>query len=587
MSEPEVAFAGPYILGKTLGLGAYGKVALGTDRRTGEQVAVKIIRKGVLQRSQEELRKIIREIAVLRLINHPHILRLLDVIQTSKYLFLILEYLSGGELFQLLRKEKLTLEVAFKYFHTIVGAIEYCHGCCICHRDLKAENILFDANGSLKIADFGMASLVEPGEFLETSCGSPHYASPEVIRGLKYDGTKSDIWSCGVLYFGLCVGRLPFVDANMQQLLHKVCAGGYTMPSKFPAALSNFIASMLTIDPEKRITIKEMRAHPWWIKMCITCDLDSAAPCGCCSMTINMNPSRASKASMELISRAEMLTSDESEDVIGPHEVEGKGKGKAVAKVPTPEKQECKAVPEEIYDLKSKNHFAALEGIDDITNSSILKTRLRELVTEIKSVQAHASGLEEQLQSLSKGLLQASAAQQSTPSTKSQRNRVSPVPTGEDLQAPVTIVQEEIMRIFCQWGWDAEDAKEKIFSPGPTMEKALYNLMQHYIQVNGSVPVTHPINLSRDDSKQNLLQQLVRFGPHLSANKNMSEGVLTTTTRKPTVPWPALRQFSEGSLLTTRSNQEDKKKKFRWGKLFRWKANVQDMSSDSKKKDTK
>lgn len=183
MTESDVAFAGQYILGKTLGHGAYGKVTLGTDRRTGEQVAVKIISKGDLQRSKEDWKKIGREIAVLRLINHPHITRLLDVIQSSKYLFLILEYLSGGELFQLLRKEKLSLETAFGYFHTIVGALEYCHSCCICHRDLKAENILFDANGVVKIADFGMASLIEPGEFLETSCGSPHYASPEVIQG--------------------------------------------------------------------------------------------------------------------------------------------------------------------------------------------------------------------------------------------------------------------------------------------------------------------------------------------------------------------------------------------------------------------
>ena len=272
--QPPPAFAGPYILGRTLGRGSYSKVKLGTHRKTGEQVAVKILEKKHLDESPQNLQKVEQEIRLLRLVNHPNILRLLEVIHSRKFLFLVLEYIPGGELFQMLRKQKLSMEQAFAYFHTVIGAIEYIHNCGICHRDIKPENILVDEDGSLKVADFGMASLVSGDRLLKTSCGSPHYASPEVIHGRAYNGFKSDVWSLGVLYYGFCASCLPFNDTSIQKLLRKVCTGVYTVPPSFPPTLVDFISKLIEVDVDKRLTIAELKKHQWWVEMCQKGSLD-------------------------------------------------------------------------------------------------------------------------------------------------------------------------------------------------------------------------------------------------------------------------------------------------------------------------
>ncbi|PIO02784.1 hypothetical protein AB205_0138500, partial [Aquarana catesbeiana] len=175
-----------------------------------------------------------REIAILKLIEHPHVLKLHDVYENKKYLYLVLEHVSGGELFDyLVKKGRLTPKEARKFFRQIISALDFCHSHSICHRDLKPENLLLDEKNNIRIADFGMASLQVGDSLLETSCGSPHYACPEVIRG-----------------------ALPFDDDNLRQLLEKVKRGVFHMPHFIPPDCQNLLCGMIEVDPLKRLTVR-------------------------------------------------------------------------------------------------------------------------------------------------------------------------------------------------------------------------------------------------------------------------------------------------------------------------------------------
>ncbi|KRZ96675.1 Serine/threonine kinase SAD-1 [Trichinella sp. T8] len=255
-------FVGPYRLEKTLGKGQTGLVKLGTHYASGRKVAIKIVRKEKL--SESVLIKVEREIAVMKLIDHPYILRLYDVYENQKFLYLILEYVSGGELFDyLVRKGRLPIKEAKKIFRQIVCALDYCHAQNICHRDLKPENLLLDERNNIKIADFGMASLQVEGSMLETSCGSPHYACPEVIRGEKYDGKKADVWSCGVILYALLVGALPFDDDNLRHLLEKVKRGVFHIPHFVPPDCQSLLRGMIEVNVAKRMSLDDVFRHPW------------------------------------------------------------------------------------------------------------------------------------------------------------------------------------------------------------------------------------------------------------------------------------------------------------------------------------
>jgi len=261
----EIHSIGNFILGKTLGSGTTGKVKLAFHKETGAKVAIKIFKKDMLTTNSNLFKKVEREIAVMKILDHPNVMKLYDVYESSKYLFLVLEYVEGGELFDyLIKKGKLDQDESKEFFHQIVSGLEYCHSHYICHRDLKPENILLTNDKTIKLADFGMASLMKGNQFLQTSCGSPHYASPEVIMGVKYDGRKADIWSCGVILFALQTGKLPFDDDNISRLLGKVKTGIFSMPTFLPKDSKDLISKMLTVDPNKRITIAEIKQHPWF-----------------------------------------------------------------------------------------------------------------------------------------------------------------------------------------------------------------------------------------------------------------------------------------------------------------------------------
>ncbi|EPQ31486.1 uncharacterized protein PFL1_00821 [Pseudozyma flocculosa PF-1] len=268
---------GPWKLDKLIGQGASGRVRLATHSVTGQQAAVKIIPRTLINQSRMSLRDadakankmilgIEREIVIMKLIEHPNLLGLWDVYETSKELYLIMEYVAGGELFDhLVAQGRLQPPAARSYFRQIIFGMDYCHRFNICHRDLKPENLLLDASKlTVKVADFGMAALQPSEKMLETSCGSPHYASPEIVSGKRYKGSASDIWSCGIILFALLCGRLPFDDPNIQQLLAKVRAGKFVMPAWLEPESKDLIWRMLEIDPEKRITMAEIMRHPWF-----------------------------------------------------------------------------------------------------------------------------------------------------------------------------------------------------------------------------------------------------------------------------------------------------------------------------------
>lgn len=254
-----------YRLGKTVGIGAFGKVKLGHHLITGLKVAVKILNKAKIKQL-DMAEKVRREINILKMCTHPHIVRVYEVIDTPSDIFVIMEYVSGGELFDyIVSRGRLPADEARHLFHMIVSGVEYCHYHDVVHRDLKPENLLLDADNNIKIADFGLSNVIHDGDFLRTSCGSPNYAAPEVISGNLYAGTEVDVWSCGVILYALLCGTLPFDDESIPNLFKKIKSGMYSLPSHLSQLSRDLILRMLVVDPMKRITVHDIRQHPWFL----------------------------------------------------------------------------------------------------------------------------------------------------------------------------------------------------------------------------------------------------------------------------------------------------------------------------------
>ncbi|KAI5984307.1 kinase-like domain-containing protein [Pisolithus albus] len=264
---------GLWKIGRTIGKGSSGRVRIARHVKTHQLAAVKIVPKSTIlnpvnKPARHTFLSIEREIVIMKLIDHPNILRLYDVWETHSDLYLILEYVEGGELFDYLcNKGPLSTAEALVYFQQIIFAVDYCHRFNIAHRDLKPENLLMDRDKNIKIADFGMAAWQASSNngLLRTSCGSPHYAAPEVIMGKEYDGRASDIWSCGVILFALLTGHLPFDDEDLTALLEKVKSGKYDMPLGIDTMAKDLISKMLLKDPEKRISMAEILQHPFFL----------------------------------------------------------------------------------------------------------------------------------------------------------------------------------------------------------------------------------------------------------------------------------------------------------------------------------
>ncbi|KAF9623328.1 hypothetical protein IFM89_000817 [Coptis chinensis] len=253
-----------YKLGKTLGIGSFGKVKIAEHALTGHKVAIKILNRRKIKNMEME-EKVRREIKILRLFMHPHIIRLYEVIETQADIYVVMEDVKSGELFDyIVEKGRLQEDEARNFFQQIISGVEYCHRNMVVHRDLKPENLLLDSRSNVKIADFGLSNIMWDGHFLKTSCGSPNYAAPEVISGKLYAGPEVDVWSCGVILYALLCGTLPFDDENIPNLFKKIKGGIYTLPSHLSAGARDLIPRLLVVDPMKRMTIPEIRQHTWF-----------------------------------------------------------------------------------------------------------------------------------------------------------------------------------------------------------------------------------------------------------------------------------------------------------------------------------
>ncbi|XP_026382726.1 CBL-interacting protein kinase 5-like [Papaver somniferum] len=258
-----------YEVGRVLGQGTFAKVYHGRNLKTGQSVAIKtidkekILRVGMIDQTK-------REISVMRLVRHPNVVQLYEVMASKTKIYFVIEYVKGGELFdKILKGGKLKEDVARKYFQQLVSAIDFCHSRGVYHRDLKPENLLLDENENLKISDFGLSALWDSRRqdgLLHTTCGTPAYVAPEVIHKKGYDGAKADIWSCGVILFVLLAGYLPFQDSNIMEMYKKIRKGEFKCPNWFKPEVRKLLSKILDPNAHSRITVAKIMENSWFTK---------------------------------------------------------------------------------------------------------------------------------------------------------------------------------------------------------------------------------------------------------------------------------------------------------------------------------
>lgn len=255
-----------YELRQTIGSGGFAKVKLAIHQQTGEKVAIKVMNKKELG---SDLPRVQREIEALKNLSHQHVCQLYHVIQTDEYIFMVMEYAPGGELFDyIVAKDRLKEEEARGFFRQIVSAVAYIHDRGYAHRDLKPENLLLDEDQNIKLIDFGLVAKPRGGmtDHLDTCCGSPAYAAPELISGFPYHGNEVDLWSMGVLLYALLCGFLPFDDDNTFKLYKLIQKGEYEVPDWLSPGSAKILSQLLQVDPKKRVTIKQLLNHEWMMK---------------------------------------------------------------------------------------------------------------------------------------------------------------------------------------------------------------------------------------------------------------------------------------------------------------------------------
>nr|XP_043627248.1 CBL-interacting protein kinase 32-like [Erigeron canadensis]XP_043627249.1 CBL-interacting protein kinase 32-like [Erigeron canadensis] len=270
MNPPKIKRrVGKYEVGRTIGEGTFAKVKFARNSETGEPVALKILdkEKVVKHKMAEQIKM---EIATMKLIKHPNVVRLYEVMGSKTKIFIVLEFVTGGELFdKIVNHGRMHEDEARKYFQQLINAVDYCHSRGVYHRDLKPENLLLDSSGNLKVSDFGLSALsrqVRADGLLHTTCGTPNYVAPEVLNDHGYDGATADLWSCGVILFVLLAGYLPFDDSNLMNLYKKISAAEFTCPPWVSFTAMKLITRILDPNPMTRITISELLNDEWFKK---------------------------------------------------------------------------------------------------------------------------------------------------------------------------------------------------------------------------------------------------------------------------------------------------------------------------------
>lgn len=260
---------GKYEIGRTIGEGTFAKVKFAQNMESGESVALKVLDKAAIFR-HKMVDQIKREICVMKLVRHPNIVRLHEVLASRTKIYIILEFVTGGELFdKIVHQQRLSENESRAYFQQLIDAIDYCHSKGVYHRDLKPENLLLDSQGNLKISDFGLSALpqqLREDGLLHTTCGTPNYVAPEVLSHKGYDGALADLWSCGVILYVLMAGFLPFDEDDLTTLYRKINEAEFSCPTWFSPGAKSLIARILDPDPRMRINVSGIREDDWFKK---------------------------------------------------------------------------------------------------------------------------------------------------------------------------------------------------------------------------------------------------------------------------------------------------------------------------------
>ncbi|KAK8913560.1 CBL-interacting protein kinase 24 [Platanthera zijinensis] len=258
---------GKYEVGRTIGEGAFAKVKFARNTDTGEAFAMKVLAKSTILKHMM-VNQIKREISIMKIVRHPNIVRLHEVLASRTKIYIILEFIKGGQLFdKIVHQGKLPENETKQYFQQLIDAVDYCHSKGVFHRDLKPENLLLDSLGNLKVSDFGLSTLSQQGAgLLHTTCGTPNYVAPEVLSHQGYDGSASDVWSCGVILYVLMAGYLPFDETDLPTLYRKINAAEFSFPPWFSSGAKSLICKILDPNPKTRVSIDDVQNDVWFAR---------------------------------------------------------------------------------------------------------------------------------------------------------------------------------------------------------------------------------------------------------------------------------------------------------------------------------
>ncbi|ESW13296.1 hypothetical protein PHAVU_008G184400 [Phaseolus vulgaris] len=258
---------GKYEIGRTVGEGTFAKVKFAQNTETGESVAMKVLDRSTIIK-HKMVDQIKMEISIMKLVRHPYVVRLYEVLASRTKIYIILEFITGGELFdKIVSHGRLSEADSRRYFQQLIDGVDYCHSKGVYHRDLKPENLLLDSQGNIKISDFGLSAFPEQGvSMLRTTCGTPNYVAPEVLSHKGYNGAPADVWSCGVILYVLLAGYLPFDELDLTTLYSKIEKAQFSCPTWFPVGAKSLMHRILDPNPEHRITIQQIRNDEWFQK---------------------------------------------------------------------------------------------------------------------------------------------------------------------------------------------------------------------------------------------------------------------------------------------------------------------------------